>query len=66
MSLLLDEIHVKPYFDYNGGNTHGIADISNASATSYFAFMISSVFLGYKDVMHIMPNKCLKLIIYLT
>ena len=59
VSLLVDEIHLKPYFDYKGGNTVGLSDNSN-EATSAFVFMFSSVFSQYKDVVHVMPNKCLK------
>ena len=57
---LLDEIHLKPYIDYKGGNIAGLSDNSNGAATSAFAFMLSSVFAQYKDVVHIMPTKYLK------
>ena len=60
VSLLIDEIHLKPYFDYNGGNVVGLANNTNEVATSAFAFMLSSVLSNYKDVIHIMPTKCLK------
>ena len=60
ISLLVDEIHLKPYIDYKGGNIVGLSDNSNKAATSAFAFILSSVFSQYKDVVHIMPNKCLK------
>ena len=57
--LLVDEIHLKPNFDYRGGNIIGLSDNSNEAATSGFAFMLNSVFTQYKDV-HVMPTKCLK------
>ena len=57
---LLDEIHLKPYIDYKGGNTVGLSDNSNEAATSAFTFMLSSVFSQYKDVVHVMSTKCLK------
>ena len=60
MSLLVDEIHQKPYIDYKGGNIVGLSDNNNQAATSAFAFMLSSVFSQYKDVVHVMPIKCLK------
>ena len=60
VSLLVDEIHLKPYFDYKGGNIVGLSDNRNEAATSAFAFMLSSVFSPYKDVVHVMPTKCLK------
>ena len=58
VSLLIDEIHLKPYFDYIG-NIVSLYDNSNEAVTSAFAFMLSSVFSQYKDV-HVMPTKCLK------
>ena len=60
VSLLVDEIHLKPYFDYKGGNIVGLSGNSNEAATSAFVFMLSSVFSQYKDVVHVMPTKCLK------
>ena len=60
VSLLVNKIHQKPYFDYKGGNIVGLSDNSNEAATSAFVFMLSSVFSQYKDVVHLMPTKCLK------
>ena len=40
---LLDEIYLKPYFDYKGGDIVGLSDNSNEAAIR--AFMLSSVFL---------------------
>ena len=59
-SLFDDEIHLKPYIDYKGGNIVGLSDCSNEVATSTFAFMLSSEFSQYKDVVCVMTNKCLK------
>ena len=59
-SLLIDEIHLKPYFDYKGKNIVGLSDKSDEAATSAFAFILSSVFSQYKDVVHVIPTKCLK------
>ena len=59
ISLLFDEIHLKPYVDYKRGNIIGLSDNSNKAATSVFVFMLSSLFSQYKDV-HVMPTKCLK------
>ena len=53
--LLLDEIHLKPCFDYKGGNVVGATFNSNDAATSAFTFMISSVFSKYKEV-HVLPT----------
>ena len=60
VSLLVDEIHLKPYLDYNDGNIISLSDNSNEAATSAFVFMLSSVFSQYKDVVQVMPTKCLK------
>ena len=41
---LVDEIHLKPYFDYKAGKVVGLANNRNEAATSVFAFMFSRVF----------------------
>ena len=43
VSLLVDEIHLKPYIDYKGGNIVGLSDNSDEAATSVFVFILSSV-----------------------
>ena len=58
--LLVDEIHLKPYFYFKGNNIPGLFDNSNKAVTSAFTFMLRSVFSQYKDVVHVMPTKCLK------
>ena len=60
VSLLVDESHIKCYFDYKVGNIVGLSDNSNEAATSAFAFMLRSVFSQYKDIEHVMPTKFLK------
>lgn len=55
VSLLIDEIHLKPYFDYKGGNVVGTDARTLAPATSAYAFMLSGVFSKFKDVAHILP-----------
>lgn len=57
VTLMIDEIHIKPYFDYKGGTVVGSAFDSNHAATSAFVFMVNSVCSVYKDVAHIMPTK---------
>ena len=54
--MLVDEIYLKQYLDYKGGNIVGSSynGVSNA-AKSAFAFMISSIFSNYKDVVHLLP-----------
>ena len=55
VSLLVDEIHLSSYFDYKGGGIVGAAYNTINAATSAFAFMISSIFSNYKDVIHVLP-----------
>ena len=57
---MVDEIHLKPYFDYKGGNIVGSAFDSSEAATSAFVFMLNSVRSKFKDVVHIIPTKCMK------
>ena len=45
--LLVDEIHLAPFFDYKGGNLVGAAYDSTKAATSAFVFMITSVFFRF-------------------
>ena len=52
--LLVDEIHLKPFFDYQDGNIVGNAFDSKDAANSAFAFMINSLFSSYQDVVHIL------------
>ncbi|XP_055928146.1 uncharacterized protein LOC129959352, partial [Argiope bruennichi] len=53
--LQIDEMHVKPYFDYKGGNISGFSYNSENAATSVVTFMINSISSSYKDVVHILP-----------
>lgn len=53
--LMLDEIHIKPYFDYKGGNIVGMAYNSDDVATTAHVFMIQSILTQFKDVVHILP-----------
>ena len=57
VTLLVDEIHLKRYFDYKGRTIVGSSYNSVCNAgKSAFAFMISSVFFKYKDVVHLLPT----------
>lgn len=60
VTLMLDEIHLKPYFDYKGGNVVGSAFNSTEAATSAFVFMINSICSTFKEVVHIIPTKLIK------
>ncbi|KAG8187443.1 hypothetical protein JTE90_009515 [Oedothorax gibbosus] len=55
VTLMVDEIHIKPFFDFKGGNVVGASYEGTAAATSAFVFMIQSILSSYKDVVHIMP-----------
>lgn len=57
--LMIDEVHLKPYFDFKGGNLCGAAYNSENAATSAFVFMIHSLLSKFKDVVHILPVKTL-------
>lgn len=55
--LMMDEIHLKPCFDFKGGNISGQAVNSNTVACSAYVFMIQSLLSQYEDVAHILPVK---------
>ena len=57
LSLVVDEIHQRPYIYYKGGNIVGLSDNSNEAPTSVFGFLLSSLFSQYKDGMYVMPTK---------
>ena len=44
VSLLNDEIHLKPYFYYKDGNIVVLSDISNEAATCAFLFLCLVVY----------------------
>ena len=50
VNLLIDEVHIRPSLTYSGGIVNGISMYSNKEATTLQAFMISSMFSKYKDV----------------
>ena len=60
VNLLIDEIHLKAYFDYKGGDIVGSAFDSCEAANSAFVFMLNSIRSTFKDVVHIIPTKCMK------
>ena len=57
VSLMVDEIHVKEFFDYKGGNIVGSAHDSTECATSAHVFMLQSLFSTFKVVIYILPAK---------
>lgn len=58
--LMIDEIYVKPYLDFKGGNILGIAYNNEHIATTAYVFMIRSLLSPFKDVVHILPVKTIK------
>ncbi|GBM93235.1 hypothetical protein AVEN_132741-1 [Araneus ventricosus] len=55
ISLMIDEIHLRPTYDYVGGKLYGMSYNSSNAATSAFVFMVQSLLSSYKDVAHILP-----------
>lgn len=53
--LMIDEIHLKPNFDYVGGKLFGMSHDNSNAASSAFVFMLQSFLSSYKDVAHILP-----------
>ncbi|KAG0418176.1 hypothetical protein HPB47_005071, partial [Ixodes persulcatus] len=51
----VDEVHIKPFFDYKGGNITGVALNSTEPANSAFVFMLQSITSNFKEVAHIVP-----------
>lgn len=55
ITVMVDEIHIKPYVDYKGGNIVGVAYDSTNLASTAHVFMIQSLCSSFKDVVHILP-----------
>ncbi|XP_077484882.1 uncharacterized protein LOC144094883 [Amblyomma americanum] len=55
VTLMIDEIHIKPYFDYKGGTIVGSSVHSTEPATTAHVFMVQSLLSANKDVIHILP-----------
>lgn len=53
--LMMDEIHLKTYVDYKGGNVVGFSHNSSSVAKTAHVFMISSLMSPFKEVVHILP-----------
>lgn len=60
VTMMVDEIHIKPFWDYKGGNIVGSALDGTEAVTSAYVFMLSSIRTKFKDVVHIIPAKCMK------
>lgn len=54
-SLMIDEIHLKPYFDYKGGNVAGKSANNEKAANAAYVFMLHSFLSDFSDVVHVLP-----------
>ncbi|XP_049954783.1 uncharacterized protein LOC126470814 [Schistocerca serialis cubense] len=57
VTFMLDEIHIKPYVDYKGGNITGLTLDTAEIATSAHVFMIQSILSPFKTVVHVLLVK---------
>jgi hypothetical protein len=57
VTLMVDEVYLKPFFDYKGGNILGVANDIDQAATTAHVFMIQSLLSDFKEVVHILPVK---------
>ncbi|KFM76813.1 Transposable element P transposase, partial [Stegodyphus mimosarum] len=57
VSLMMDEIHIRPFLDYKSGDIVGIGQEVDNLASSAHVFMIQSILCSFKDVVHILPSK---------
>ncbi|KAH6939766.1 hypothetical protein HPB50_021570 [Hyalomma asiaticum] len=55
VTLMVDEIHLKPFFYYKGGNIAGTALNNAEAANSAFVFMVHSLKCKFKEVARIVP-----------
>lgn len=55
VTVMVDEIDIKPYFEYKGGNTTRAALNSNEAANCALVFMVRSLKCKFKEVAHIVP-----------
>lgn len=60
VTLMIDEIHIKPYMDFSGGKILGSAHNSESTATSAHVFMVQSLRSNFKEVVHILPIHTIK------
>ncbi|GBN43797.1 hypothetical protein AVEN_164865-1 [Araneus ventricosus] len=55
--LLIDEIYVNPGLNYKGGKLPGKAENANQQANTIQAFMMTSLFSRYKEIVALVPMK---------
>ncbi|KAH9359592.1 hypothetical protein HPB48_022035 [Haemaphysalis longicornis] len=54
-TLIVDEIYLKPFFDYGGSAVAGIALNNALVANGAFVFMVHSLMSKLEEVKHIVP-----------
>ena len=57
VNFLIDVIHLSSFFDYKSGAIIGAAHDKIDAATSAFAFVITSIFSDFKDVVYVLPAR---------
>uniref|UniRef100_A0A2L2Y813 Transposable element P transposase n=1 Tax=Parasteatoda tepidariorum TaxID=114398 RepID=A0A2L2Y813_PARTP len=57
VTVMIDEVHLKPFFDFKGGDILGASYNSIEAANSAYVYMVQSVESSFKDVVAIMPVK---------
>ena len=55
--VMMDEIYIKPYLGYKGGNIVGMAENSKNLATTAHVLMVQRLLSSYKEVVKILPIK---------
>ncbi|XP_077498110.1 uncharacterized protein LOC144108803 [Amblyomma americanum] len=55
VTLMIDEVHLKPFFDFKAGAIVGASAHSSEPATTAHVFMTQSLLSSNKDVIHILP-----------
>lgn len=60
VTLMMDEIYLKPHFDYKAGAAVGSSMNSADPAKTAHVFMVQSLLLSNKDVAHILPASSIK------
>lgn len=57
---MIDEIHIRPFFYYKGGNVVGSAFNTIEAAKSAFVFLVNRIYSKFKDVVHILPTRTME------
>ncbi|XP_042147955.1 uncharacterized protein LOC115329104 [Ixodes scapularis] len=55
VTIMVDEIHIGPFFDYKGGSTTDVAPNSTEVAGSVLVFTVQSLTCQFKEVAHVVP-----------